>query len=380
MKNDLDHTLTVDTVAGELSSRRSGSAELVPPTAAPTSRSGARWYWICQLTGWFLVFAINLYFSWYTQPKDVVKFSIIYAWSAASGMWLTHRWRALLRKYAWLEQQRGLPWLRLSMGVIWLAIIQVGLVSAVFYLLRPANTFKNWYWLPPALLGWAFILGMWTVFYATVHARRRIVHIQLEKLRLEISIKDAELRALQAQVNPHFFFNSLNSIRALIYQDTAMAAQAVEQLADMMRYSLQTGRNATVQLAQEMEAVRNYLAIEKIRFEDRLRYHESIADELMHIAIPPMALQTLVENAVKYGVESRADGCEIRISAVRVGSQLQLTVANQGSLGQQRNSTQLGLANAARRLALLFGPSASASIMESEGWVLATLKLPGEAA
>ncbi|GGC95928.1 sensor histidine kinase [Undibacterium terreum] len=352
----------------------------LPRQPGQYKKNGMPWYWIWQLLGWLLVGAFNTYPSVLNQPADTGKFLLIYSWSSVTGLWLTHRWRRHLQASGWLDHRRSLPWLKLTLGVVVLAVAQVILVAAVFYALRPANSFHNWQWLPMALAGWTFIFGMWTVLYTSVHARRRFVQAELDKLRLEISIKDAELRALQAQVNPHFFFNSLNSIRALIYQDTELAAQAVEQLADMMRYSLQTGQNKTVHLAQEMEAVRNYLAIEKIRFEDRLLFAEDVPDALQHLAIPPMTVQTLVENAVKYGVETSAGSCEIRIGAQLLGNRLQLTVANQGSLVRRHGSTQLGLNNVSKRLGLLFGAQASATITENGGWVYATLTLPLEPA
>ncbi len=351
-------------------------ASLYNPYQSLPARRSTAWYWVWQGLGWLLVAIFNAYPSAYGQPDDAFKYTLIYGWGGVTGFWLTHRWRAYLRSQGWLEHRRGLPMLKLGLGVAAMAAMQVALVAGAFVVLRPANAFRNWNWLPAALAGWTFIFGSWTVLYASVHARRRIVQMELEKLRLEISIKDAELRALQAQVNPHFFFNSLNSIRALIYQDTELAAHAVEQLADMMRYSLQAGQNKTVHLAQELEAVRTYLAIEKIRFEERLRYHEEVPEEWQAHAIPPMALQTLVENAVKYGVEKRAGACEIRITAKKTAYALQLTVANQGSLGQQAHSTQLGLANVAKRLELLFGAGGSAAILEENGWVLVTLCLP----
>ncbi|WP_394779905.1 sensor histidine kinase [Undibacterium sp.] len=342
----------------------------------PAVHRSQAWYWIWQTLGWLLVVAFNAYPSAYGQPDDTLKYVMIYGWGGMTGFWLTHRWRAYLRTHGWLERKQGLPILKLLLGTVMLAVVQVALVAAAFVVLRPANAFHSWNWLPAAIVGWTFILGSWTVLYASVQARRRIVQMEVEKLRLEISIKDAELRALQAQVNPHFFFNSLNSIRALIYQDSELAAQAVEQLADMMRYSLQTGQNQTVHLAQELEAVRTYLAIEKIRFEDRLVYSEEVAVEWQHHPIPPMALQTLVENAVKYGVEKSPGACQIRITVHKADDILQLTVANQGSLLQHAQSTQLGLANVSKRLRLLFGDAATAVITEKDGWVLATLNLP----
>jgi LytS/YehU family sensor histidine kinase len=214
------------------------------------------------------------------------------------------------------------------------------------------------------------------LMYAVVLSRRRALRFELEKLELEVSVKDAELRALQAQVNPHFFFNSLNSIRALIYQDHNTAAQAISQLASLMRHSLRSGQAPTVRLADEVAAVQAYLAIERYRFEERLQAEVDIAPGLCDEMLPPMALQTLVENAVKHGVELAPGPCRLHVTARRRGQQVILTVANEGSLQEASASTKLGLANTSKRLALLFGPGASCTLSEEDGWVVAQVVLP----
>jgi LytS/YehU family sensor histidine kinase len=183
---------------------------------------------------------------------------------------------------------------------------------------------------------------------------------------------------LQAQVNPHFFFNSLNSIRALMYQDVPTAAQVVDRMAEMMRYNLQMGQMETVALERELGAVRSYLAVEKVRFEERMVVVEQIDRSLDGMAVPALAIQTLVENAVKYGVEKRAQGCEIRISAQREGDHVCIAVANQGVLQSAGSSTQIGLDNTAKRLDLLFDGQASLTVAQDGGWVTAKIRLPEE--
>lgn len=196
-----------------------------------------------------------------------------------------------------------------------------------------------------------------------IQSLRRASRFEAEALRLEILAKDAQLRALQAQVNPHFFFNSLNSVRALIFEDRQAASDMIDRLAELMRYALQSSRHDTVTLADELHAVQAYLAIEAIRFEQRLRVTYAIAPGLEQVRIPPMTLQTLVENAVKHGVEGSAGGSTI-------------TIANTGTLQTLSNSTRLGLANARQRMVLALGPAATLALREQDGAVCATLQLP----
>lgn len=305
-----------------------------------------------------------------------MNYGLIKAWGLLTGLALSHGWRHFVRRRGWLDRNRVFPFVGIFFGLVLLSVAQTAAGLLAYATFRSASLAKDSANLPVIVLSWFFIFLIWTLVYAVVLSRRRAVQFELEKLQLEVSVKDAELRTLQAQVNPHFFFNSLNSIRALIYQDVDAAAQAVGKLAGMMRYSLQAGQSDTVRLADEIEAVQAYLTMEKIRFEERLQVTLAIDAGLEETAIPPMALQTLVENAVKHGVELSMGACAIRISAQHTGDVVTLRVANQGVLGPASNSTQMGLSNTARRLGLLFGALASCDLVERDGWVIASLILP----
>jgi LytS/YehU family sensor histidine kinase len=229
------------------------------------------------------------------------------------------------------------------------------------------------------MMFWVAMFFAWTVCYMAALSVRRARRAEATSLRLELQAKEVELRALQAQVNPHFFFNSLNSMRALIYEDPESAAQMVDQLAGLMRYALQSGELETVPLEAELEAVRCYLAIEKIRFEERLRARIDVEPGLGQVRIPPMALQTLVENAVKYGVELSPTGSDIHISARSDAGVARIDVANVGAIRVSADSTRVGLVNTRKRLELALGNDASLAVSESGGWVRATLHLPSAA-
>lgn len=246
-----------------------------------------------------------------------------------------------------------------------------------YFVIKPFGEIHGAGWLPGALLFWWGVYLVWTIFYMLVAYLRRNARLEAEALQLQLSAKEAELRALQAQVNPHFFFNSMNSVRALVYQDQDAAAQMIDQLASVMRYALQSGHHDTVPLAAEIEAVQAYLAIEKIRFEERLRIVIDIGPGMDAVRIPPMTLQTLVENAVKYGVEASPTGSDIRIRAWRDTDQLvRIDIANHGALAPFTDSTRVGLANTRQRLALILGAGARLDLTEDGGWVRATMTVP----
>ena len=346
------------------------------PLHRPPLLARINWYWTFQLAGWGALTLFNSVYGGSSQLRIVVTIS---CWGSLGGLLLSHLWHGVLRRYGWAAN--GLRWQRIVPSLIVLAVIQTASVTAAFHVMYPPGTIRGIAWLPGALLFWFGVFLTWTVFYFTALSLRRASRFEAEALRLEVLAKDAQLRALQAQVNPHFFFNSLNSVRALIFEDREAAAQMIDQLANLMRHALQSSQHATVPLSAELDAVRAYLAIEQIRFEDRLRVSFDIPPGIDHVRVPPMALQTLVENAVKYGVETSADGGDIRVAARRSSAadgatMLQIDVANTGALHEPGNSTCVGLRNARQRLQLACGEHASLELRQQAGWVCATIHLP----
>jgi len=225
----------------------------------------------------------------------------------------------------------------------------------------------------------------WFSLYFIYHTFERLRRMQLEQLRLAASVKEAELRALKSQVNPHFLFNSLNSLRALIDEDAPKARESVTRLANLLRYSLQSGQQGTVSFEEELRIVEDYMALEQIRHENRLRVRWDIADSVRAVQVPPMLLQTLVENAVKYGISTRREGGELVIAARIVDGALEIRVTNPGDLAapasaaaaRAGSSTGVGLRNASDRLKLLFGEHAHLTLLaEPAGCVTAKVLIP----
>ncbi|MBK9989590.1 MAG: histidine kinase [Verrucomicrobia bacterium] len=226
------------------------------------------------------------------------------------------------------------------------------------------------------LFGMSLLLGVWVCLYFGYNYYMRYQQGLVERLQLDAAIKDAELRALRAQINPHFLFNSLNTLRALIPRNLDRPREAITLLADLLRASLTMSQQRTITLAQEMETVRNYLALEQLRFEERLRVHLSIAPETCTHILPPFVLQTLVENALKFGVAPFETGGEIFINSEENAGALHLTVKNQGALNALSSGTGLGLKNARARLHLLCGPEATITLTQDGAWVVARLVVP----
>jgi sensor histidine kinase YesM len=189
---------------------------------------------------------------------------------------------------------------------------------------------------------------------------------------------EAQLASIESRVEPHFLFNTLNSIAALAHDDPAGTERMTAQLASLLRSALDSGANPLVPLEEELRLVRAYLDIERVRFGDRLRYDVRLADGTGSAAVPRMAVQTLVENSVKYAVAPRREGGTIGVTAVAIDGRVVVTVEDDGpGFDATRRPEGHGLALLNARLAMLFGGGASMRVASRPGSTAAALDVPG---
>jgi len=204
---------------------------------------------------------------------------------------------------------------------------------------------------------------------------------EAEARALETSIhaRDAELKALKAQINPHFLFNSLNSISALTSIDPVRARDMCVLLGDFLRLTLGLGEKTAVRFSEELDLLQKYMAIEKVRFGERLNMHEEIQEESKICWLPPLLLQPLVENAVKHGIAGLPEGGEIRLVAQRENGRLAILVENSWDPeAPPRRSGGLGLKNVQRRLEARYGKDASLRVNAEGELFQVSLSLPAE--
>jgi LytS/YehU family sensor histidine kinase len=191
--------------------------------------------------------------------------------------------------------------------------------------------------------------------------------------------RDAELKALKAQVNPHFLFNSLNSISALTSIDASRARDMCVMLGDFLRLTLGLGEKTLVRFAEELELLQKYMAIEKVRFGERLKMSETIQEDSKACWLPPLLLQPLVENAVKHGIASLPEGGEVRLAAERQNGRLEIVVENSWDPeAPPRRSGGMGLKNVRHRLEARYGKDASLRVNTEGELFQVSLSLPAE--
>lgn len=357
---------------------------------AKLERAKHRLYVLGQSIGWGGLTGLQLFYqdAVDNQRHSRLHDNAVIAMIMLMGLLLTHYARPLLKRWGWMQ----LGWAPLLprvavmsavMSVIW-SVVGFGYIYAVLGEPWQAKFSQAFVITASTIQGTLLFIG-WFCAYFIYHAFERLRRMQLEQLRLAASVKEAELRALKSQVNPHFLFNSLNSLRALIDEDAPRARESVTRLANMLRYSLQSGQQETVPLEEEIRIVEDYLALEQIRHESRLRVRWTVSDEARARAVPPMLLQTLVENAVKYGISTRREGGEVAISAEIESDNLHIGVTNPGDVAtpasaaaaRAGSSTGVGLRNASERLKLLFGDQARLTLTaEPAGCVTAHVRIP----
>jgi LytS/YehU family sensor histidine kinase len=187
---------------------------------------------------------------------------------------------------------------------------------------------------------------------------------ELDTLRLQSVVKELELKTIKSHINPHFIFNALNSIRALVDENPVRARTAITELSNILRSSMQAEKLETVTLERELSIVKDYLALEKIRFEERLNIEMDIDEDTLNQPVPPMMLQTLVENAIKHGVSKKINGGIIRVKSDFVGGHHELVVQNSGQLNGYLNGDGdgFGVKSTKDRLNLLYQGKATFDI------------------
>lgn len=271
----------------------------------------------------------------------------------------------------WERTLQGPQWLRWPLRVVamFAACLAGCLVAGVVFV---ALGWQHWdiYW--AQLLGSLKLAALLTVgtgltmgIYTTLRERLDETKLELrtKELERERALKlatEAQLASLESRIHPHFLFNTLNSISSLIPEDPVRAERLVEQMAALLRFSLDANQSGLVPLASELKVVGDYLEIERARFGDRLRYEIDVPAELNESRVPPLSLQTLVENSVKYAVAPGRTGGDIRIRGAHSNGAFQIEISDSGPAFELDSAPAgHGLDNLRGRLATLFGDRAA---------------------
>lgn len=319
-------------------------------------------YWISQLTGWLLLGVVNVTVISSIEGNFLENAEIWFI-TCFFGVVFTHFYRIFIKKNKWLDLQlkKIIPRVVFSSFIIGIVLFGVFLITYTIILSHHSST----YYTPvTAVINLSSSVFLWSLIYFSMHYLENYRKAEIESYIWEAAVKDFELKTLKSQLNPHFMFNALNSIRALIEEDPENAKTAVTKLSNILRYSLKMENTETVKLEEEMKTVSDYLSLEKIRYEERLRYNLNISKDSLGVEIPPMMIQTLTENAIKHGISKIKEGGNITVSTSILNSDLYIKIVNTGQLEKAslKNASGYGISNTKHRLSLLYGEKSSFSI------------------
>lgn len=346
-------------------------------------RSRSLLYWYCQFGGWLFYGLVWVFFVF--AIGDGSSNSILYQRLGITiffGIAFTHLLRLLIIR---LELKPPFPikkwWLLIVMVLVFILVFDIVDSITAEWLHAYNEKYKapiqkrflgNLILASPLIIIWVSIYYVW--HYVELGSKTEI-----QKVRLESLVKELELKTIKAHINPHFIFNALNSIRALVDENPERARTAITELSNILRSSMQAEKMETVPLERELNIVKDYLALEHIRFEDRLQIEYDIDEDTLDQPVPPMMLQTLVENAIKHGIGKRKTGGLVRVISDYKDHHHELIVQNSGQLNYSTitGSDGFGIQSTRNRLKLLFNGKATFEIRDTDtDMVEAIVKMP----
>ena len=332
-------------------------------------------FWIFQFIAWgvliFLGLLGELIATGTVNSKTIISSIIIFTGS----IFITTAFRQIILIKNWLR----LPFSKMVIQfIIWAFILAV---AFYIYIVLGLTAFSfsidfSISEITSQIISNLILFFIWAIAYSKYFFIQNSRKQELKNLRLISAQKDMELNVLKNQLNPHFMFNALNSIRALIDEDPIIAKKSITQLSNVLRNTLVLGQEEFISLEDELKIVNDYLQLEKVRFEERLIIKQNINLDTKRLKIPPLLIQTFVENAIKHGISKLSKGGEVIINTKMINNGLTIEVINDGHYEKDKPSdTGIGLANVRKRLSLIY-TDYQLSISNQNNKVIAEVKIP----
>ncbi|HYX10102.1 MAG TPA: histidine kinase [Bacteroidales bacterium] len=329
-------------------------------------------YWECQLLGWGTV---SLYWAYtvYTRDNYGLFFTFLnYVLDVALGISLTHLYRYFAKKYNWSALSPGKLAARVIPSIILLSVAYMELADLkwhFYWVFIENKDYDLWYslsyWDPVFITGLR-LLAIWILAYHLYHYHQNKLETARQNAELLVVAKQAQLDNLAMQLNPHFLFNSLNSIKSLIIENPKIARRAVDLLSDILRTSLYEKDAPFITIREELELVKDFVDLEKIRFEERLNVSIDMDSGLEYYLILPLSIQLLVENGIKHGIDKRITGGDIKLSIKKTTENIEIIVQNPGKIAGNNAEGGIGIKNLTKRLQLHYDGEASFELQNTD--------------
>ena len=341
-----------------------------------------RYFWWFHFTLWGAFSLINFFSRMFNRVESMEQGLVSLVVLLVVNTLLCLVLRELIHRLRLHDLNTSKIWLKLSVLIPLFGLISAALMTLALglYFLLAGYTQHLVFFMITVYQNWLIMsltIGLWAVVYVVIMHLQTHNKLQSEQQQTQLKLKEAELNNLVGQLNPHFLFNGLNNIRALISEDGTKARHMLTELSDLLRYSLNAPKQPLTSLQQELEMVRAYIQLAQVQYEERLQYQERLDPTLEDVQIPPLMIQLLVENAIRHGIDHHSGHGTLSLEVRPEGNGLLIEVINPGSLvSGETNSPGIGLDNIRKRLQLLFESSQSCVLTEANGQVTAQLKLP----
>lgn len=349
--------------------------------------SNKKLYWILQVLGWTAYTVVQMIVGFVSGALITAQNTVngkgiaILVTEALLFFLITHYVRGFIKKRNWLNfQLRKLLVKVVATSLVLGSILYVVKIPVLYVI----NSFRlNVSFDPPQIIALIFIYSLFFFFWLLIYFAYHYFYRYNESLKYENLSKEIELSHLKSQINPHFFFNALNSIRALVDEDPEKSKNAINYLSGMLRHALSQDKTSFTKVKDEIKTVKAYLNLEVIRFEERLKVSYDLAPECNDILIPPMMVQTIVENGIKHGISQLIEGGKIEITTSLLNRYLVISVRNNGQIRQNINELSsrggIGIKNTMKRLDILYGEKASFNIYNQDAYhVISVIRIPVE--
>lgn len=337
-----------------------------------------RLYWTLQIGGWGLYMAAQVVTFLLSGSEIGSQRTLFFLFEALLCLSLTHIYRNYINERKWLSFSLANLIPRVISAVILMGLLTYFLrmpFSMLQGTFNPATAFD-----PGKMFTGVFTYAVLYFIWSVLHFIYNYFERSNKALKLEAMVKEVELNNLKSQLNPHFIFNALNSIRALVDENPNKAKEAINQLSSILRNSLVKEKRGLTSFEEELKLVRDYLGLESIRFEERLKTEFDLDPESKDFLVPPLMIQTLVENGIKHGISKLTEGGLVQIKTKVDGDHLKIHIRNSGKFimnGHKKESGGLGLENTRQRLKLIYGEDASFRILtEKDNFVLTEIIIP----
>ncbi|MEQ9063164.1 MAG: histidine kinase [Vicingaceae bacterium] len=337
-----------------------------------------RLYWICQISGWGVYIFLIALFNRLNGNDFGLRFSFNLLSTFILGIAVSHSYRFFIIRWNWLQLKiiQLLPRVLLASFVLAFAYYSLHTFVSEYIISSNGYDFDG-FALLQNLLNLSANFLLWTLFYWSFHFIQNFRKEEIKNLKWQATIREMELNKIKSQLNPHFIFNCMNSIRAMVDEEPEKAKNLINQFSNILRSSLYMEKKPLISFEDELSLVKDYLGLEKARLEERLNLEIEIDDNCNQFRVPPLLVQTLAENGIKHGIALLEKGGTLKIQGKVKNEILHLSIVNSGKFQSKENGKQgIGLDISRQRLKLLYGDSAELEIIEKEGNVYANLILP----